>query len=71
MGYIEEDGSLTSVFRGFRLVLEANKQDELELLIIKLINGGITPEIKDIRNIFPDNASKKTAEALLTIAHYN
>jgi hypothetical protein len=71
MGYLNKNGSLTSVFRGFRLVFEADKQEELELLIMKLINGDVICEVKDIRNIFPDNASKRAAEALLTIAHYS
>ncbi|OGW47580.1 MAG: hypothetical protein A2Y66_03265 [Nitrospirae bacterium RBG_13_41_22] len=71
MSYLDINGSLTSVFRGLGLVLEANKQDELEPLIIKLINSDVSPEVKDIRNIFPDDGSKRAAETILSMAHYD
>ena len=68
MGYLNKKGHLSSVFRELGFVLTADNQDELEFAVQKMFsNNNYLAEKKDIRSIFPENASKKTAEAVMSL----
>jgi hypothetical protein len=71
MGYLNKKNCLTSVFRELGFVLTADRQDELELLIQKVFSDNFLLEQKDIRNIFPEYASKKAVEAVMSFKDHS
>lgn len=67
MGYLTDKGLLTSVFRALDLVPGADRSFELEEMIKKKGNYQFNDHSVTLRKIFPDYASKKVAEAVLSM----
>jgi hypothetical protein len=67
LSYLDKEGHLKSIFRGKKLVLTADRQDELESLIRQLANEKVSNQGSNIRSLFPDNASEKVAKALFGV----
>lgn len=67
MSYIDSNGCLTSIFRGKELVLRADTPEELAAVFLRLDNDKALWRVKNMRDRFPEGASRKSVEFLLTM----
>jgi hypothetical protein len=67
LGALDENGGLTSVFRARDLVVPADTRRELWAVIQKFLTHKQVLACREIRDIFPDNASRRAAEAIMAM----